>query len=272
MSATAIQTIDTGKQQNNASGYFSQVNVERKPSARRTVVANSAYQPSGSRVDIQPPVNPATINRAIMTTAERNRKIFEVNQRLRESQANKVANTDEAPSPSNYRPAANTNSAPSSSNKSTNIVKTKLLLTSALNGSRVFASLVFMLAMLSIYIFGFGLIGLGVEVAVTYTLSWLPNFLSSFVRDFVGTPGITIFGFSYILLVFIGLVSILPFAILYYFTNKKAFAGYAGLTLLIVCALYFTPFLNFLPWWALWVGMVYIQITADQIKAKMGQR
>jgi hypothetical protein len=245
--------------------------IEKRGDNRRTFTnPNSTIGNQGVEVTY---INPVTVNQSIVTTAERNRKIFEVNKKNREVQVNQKTSDTETINPPEkiYTPEVNVSQVQIKRHvvtTGTSRLKTK----TALVGTRIIASIVLALFVLSIYVFGFGLLSLAVQAIITYALTWLPDFLSNFVSSYVDTPGIVAFGFSYIILVIFGLLSLLPFAILYYLTYKKAFSGYSGLALLLAFSLYLVPFLNFLPWWILWVGLVYVKLTVDQIQSTMGQK
>jgi hypothetical protein len=239
--------------------------IEKRVDNRRTFTnPNSTIGNQGVEVTY---INPVTVNQSIVTTAERNRKIFEVNKKLKVHQANQFSNNTIDGNTLENNPTV---TVPKQASKKTFISSTslqkasgKLKLQLAVNGTRVVCSVVFILWMVPLILLGLSLAGLGTEL----TLSFLPEAARNILPDFVSNSGRLLISFSYALTVFFGLfVSLLPLVLLYYFTYRPAFGGYSGIILLIIIALYFTPFLNVLPWFILWAGFVYLKIMAQKLK------
>lgn len=264
---SGITYVTQGSSQKPSSDSIRQVGSRDSQTERRADTRSTSRLTSGSRNNSSVVVtytNPATINRSIMSTAERNQqqfkkqKIRQINNQLRQSdtdyQPNQVTNLKQ-----------NTYTTPLTlriQQSQTKTKKNKLKLQVARSGTLMLNGVGWFFWTLGLYFLAAMLTGIAIEL----TTSWVPDF----VMNWVGQPGKTLILLGYLLLVFFGLLILASFAILYAFTYRAAFAGYSGLVFLLVAALYLVPFLNFLPWFFIWTIFVLPKITVDSIKSKGG--
>ena len=69
-------------------------------------------------------------------------------------------------------------------------------------------------------------------------------------------PGQTLFTFSYLIILFIGITTMIYALCIYAIRKINFFSGMKGLVFAICIALYCAPFLNFAPWFIGWLWIV----------------
>ena len=73
-------------------------------------------------------------------------------------------------------------------------------------------------------------------------------------------PGEVIYMLSYIVIVFIGMCTMFYAATVYYFRRVRFFSGYKGIIFIFCIVGYFVIFINFFPWFTIWLlAVTYMQ-------------
>jgi hypothetical protein len=73
-------------------------------------------------------------------------------------------------------------------------------------------------------------------------------------------PGEVIYMLSYVVIVFIGICTMFYAATVYYFRRVRFFSGYKGIIFIFCIVGYFVIFINFFPWFTVWLlAVTYMQ-------------
>jgi hypothetical protein len=94
-------------------------------------------------------------------------------------------------------------------------------------------------------VWGFGMVGLGIEKIPGANLLY---------------PGVTLFEFSYFFIGIVGIITLIIIAGVFVASKVECFSGAKLLVFALTFCLYWLPFLGLFPWFGLWlIAVIYLQ-------------